>query len=481
MDAGNWRVSASWNVPATAVSGVYIAKLTREDGTFGESHIIFVVRDDESHSDLLMQTSDTNWVAYSDYGGSSLYGNNFLPLGRAYEVSYNRPLTTRDRANTTFFFGAEYPMVRFLEPTGTTSAIPPASTPIAAARSCSSTRYSCPWGTTNTGRTSSAQCRGGARRGSEPGVLQRQRNVLEDTLGRQHSRPDDSLHTLVSYKETHDNAKTDPLDDVWTGTWRDPRFHRPTAAVPRMRSPVLFSRSTATALSAARSRSAPPTGRCDSGETRASPISLETNRRRVGDYVLGYEWDEDIDNGFRPDGLIHLSTTTANVSAYLQDYGSTYAAGTATHHLTLYRAASGALVFGAGTIQYSWGLDSFHDGQASNTDVALQQATVNLFADMGVQPTTLMQGPGGGRDVDRLRSARHDHYVADRGHDYFGWHLVHDPRNRAGLGRRARRCGRSLGRRRHDLASRRWPRELDLHLDSPLQWTGEYSHAGQRR
>ncbi len=108
--------------------------------------------------------------------------------------------------------------------------------------------------------------------------------------------------------------------------------------------------------------------------------------------MLGYEWDEDVDNGFRPDGLVQLSTTTANVSAYLQDYGSTYAPGTATHHMTLYRAPSGALVFGAGTIQYSWGLDSFHDGQASTPDVALQQATINLFADMGVQPTTLMHG-----------------------------------------------------------------------------------------
>ena len=30
-DCGNWAVSASWNVPATAVSGVYFAKLDRQD------------------------------------------------------------------------------------------------------------------------------------------------------------------------------------------------------------------------------------------------------------------------------------------------------------------------------------------------------------------------------------------------------------------------------------------------------------------
>ena len=48
LDCGNWAVSASWDVPADAVSGVYIAKLTRGD-TAGASHIPFVVRDDAEH------------------------------------------------------------------------------------------------------------------------------------------------------------------------------------------------------------------------------------------------------------------------------------------------------------------------------------------------------------------------------------------------------------------------------------------------
>src|SRR5262249_19772305 len=51
---------------------------------------------------------------------------------------------------------------------------------------------------------------------------------------------------------------------------------------------------------------------------------------------------------------------------------------------------SGALVFGAGTVQWSWGLDNGAGGgnAGGNVDAAMQQATVNLFADMGVQPTT---------------------------------------------------------------------------------------------
>ena len=60
-----------------------------------------------------------------------------------------------------------------------------------------------------------------------------------------------------------------------------------------------------------------------------------------------------------PDAAV--TTTVQRQSTSSQDYGSTYAPGTATHALTLYRHTSGALVFGAGTVQWSWGLDSNHD------------------------------------------------------------------------------------------------------------------------
>ena len=91
-DCGTWSVSASWAVPASAVSGVYIARLIRSD-TGGDSHIPFIVRNDGNTSQVLFQTSDTTWQAYNTYGGSGFYlgdGN-----GRAYKVSYNRPFNTR--------------------------------------------------------------------------------------------------------------------------------------------------------------------------------------------------------------------------------------------------------------------------------------------------------------------------------------------------------------------------------------------------
>ena len=74
-DCGNWSQSASWGVPADAVSGIYLAKLVRNDNG-GASHIVFVVRNDDGHSDLLFQTSDTTWQAYNGYAGNSLYNGD---------------------------------------------------------------------------------------------------------------------------------------------------------------------------------------------------------------------------------------------------------------------------------------------------------------------------------------------------------------------------------------------------------------------
>ena len=108
---------------------------------------------------------------------------------------------------------------------------------------------------------------------------------------------------------------------------------------------------------------------------------------------LGYEWDEDLDNGARPAGLMHLSDTTVAGVEKIVDNGATVGIGTATHHLAMYRHASGALVFGAGTVQWSWGLDGAHDNGATSPDQAMQQATITLLADMGAQPRRCSSAP----------------------------------------------------------------------------------------
>src|SRR5258708_32005850 len=71
IDCGNWAISASGTVPSPTTPGIYFAKLVRLDN--GEaSPLIFVVRNDSSHSDILVQASDTTWQAYNNYGGERL-------------------------------------------------------------------------------------------------------------------------------------------------------------------------------------------------------------------------------------------------------------------------------------------------------------------------------------------------------------------------------------------------------------------------
>ena len=195
------------------------------------------------------------------------------------------------------------------------------------------------------------------------------------------------------------------MPDVWTGTWRDSRSFNPKGPQP-------VNALTGTIFTVNAWRNDPIIVPAEYAQLRfwrhTDVARLEPGERAVllkG--LLGHEWDEDLDNGFRPPGLFRLSETTIDNVPYVQDCGSVFDSGTATHHLTLYRHASGALVFGAGTVQWAWGLDAHHDTETGvppervneNTtrvgvdpngpDRNVRQATVNLFADMGVQPATL--------------------------------------------------------------------------------------------
>ena len=407
VDCGNWAVSASWQVPATATSGVYFAHLIRSD-TGGDSHVVFIVRNDASHSAIMYQTADETWQAYNYYGGGSLYGQNkpaFDLTDRSYKVSYNRPFLTRGFAQEwdTWIFGAEFAMIQWLESNGYDVTY---FTGIDAARSGSLIKNHKVYMDSGHDEYWSGPQRTNVQAARDAGVnlaffsgntmfwKTRWENSIDGA-----NTPN---RTLVCYKETLAFAKLDPQDPpVWTGTFRDPSFSPPADGgnpenslvgslfmvngtgddndgslrikVPAADGKMRFWRNTAVATQS-------------DGATYSLPAA-----------TLGYEWDLDVDNGSRPAGAFQLSTATYNLTSdYLLDYGATYGAGTATHHLMMYRAPSGALVFSSASIDWSWGLNSNHDNlfgfATPNPDKNMQQATVNLFADMGVQATTPQAG-----------------------------------------------------------------------------------------
>lgn len=418
VDAGNWSVTASWAVPATAVSGIYFGKVIRED-TGGASLIYFIVRDDDGQSDVIFQTSDTTWQAYNDWGGNSLYtgSSNVNPktsfYPRAVAVSYNRPLSLRDTYGGLGSFNdpmfAEYPMVRFMEQNGYNISY---TTDVDTDRRGSellehkvflSVGHDEYWSGNQRKNIEAARDAGvnlAFFTGNEGYWKVRWENSI-DASGA-------AYRTMVCYKETHAQAKTDPLPGVWTGQWRDPRFGPHDGGKPE---------NALTGQMFSVNRDSPELGAAiqvpaEYGKLRLwrnTTIATATTTTVLANNTLGYEWDEDVDNGQRPSGLFNLSRTTRNVPEKLVDTYSGFGApcpncggvanagcgcvvgtDTATHMLTQYRAPSGALVFGAGTVQWSWGLDGTHINGTSTPDKRMQQATVNLLADMKAQPASLM-------------------------------------------------------------------------------------------
>ncbi|MEO8260530.1 MAG: N,N-dimethylformamidase beta subunit family domain-containing protein [Acidobacteriota bacterium] len=420
-DCGNWSVSAVWTT-ANAVSGIYVAKVTRID-TGGSSHIVFIVRDDARKAEVLMQASDTTWQAYNQYGmqfggGGSFYcggpvsnaGTAYSCPARAVKVSYNRPIDTRDHDPQSFLFNAEYPMVRFLEANGYDvkywaaldtdrrgAELVGANRP----RAFLSVGHDEYWSGDQRQRVEEARNAGvnlAFFSGNELFWKTRYEPSIDGT-GTAH-------RTLVSYKETLSGAKIDPAVDgagqpIWTGTWRDPRFSPP-ADGGRPENALIGQIWTVNSGTSAITVPAAMAGLRLWQNTRVAALTAGA-AATLSPESLGYEWDEDLDNGFRPPGVFQLSATTVAGVEKIIDYGAVVGIGTATHHLTLYRHDSGALVFGAGTVQWSWGLDGVHDrgvDPASHVpDQAMQQATVTLLADMGAQPGSLQTGADPGRPL----------------------------------------------------------------------------------
>ena len=449
VDCGNWAVSASWQAPDDATSGIYFARLVREDPIEGwvkndafeptplpptgedslweapgfhavmrnplrearASHIYFVVRDDDGESDLLFQTSDLNWQAYNRYGGHSVYGRlnpERLRLHggppRAPKVSYNRPFENRHYRAVNMVFNSEYPMVRWLERNGYdvsyTSGVDTdrRGEELLEHKVFLSVGHDEYW-TGQQRRNVEAALAAGVHLGffGSNDIFWKVR--WEPSI----DGSEQPYRTFVTYKESQDHRKLDPVE--WTGLFRDHRSINPEGPWPA-------NALTGTLFTVNAWRNDPLMVDAEFADLRFWR-NTEVARLRPGERyvsikgILGHEWDSDIDNGFRPPGLFRLSATTIDNLQYCVHPGRGCETGSATHNAVLYRHESGALVFDTGTLQWPWGLDAHHDTETgvpperqngmdtrvgvdpNGPDRVLQQATLNVFADMGVQPATI--------------------------------------------------------------------------------------------
>jgi len=389
-DCANWTVTATWNVPSDAVSGVYLAELDQTDGK-GLMPYPFVVTNPSSHSNIVVQTSDQTWQAYNMYGGDDLYqGNGPAPDGRAYAVSYNRPLNV---SGSNGIFGSEYPMLQWLERNGYDVSylsgvdVSTQGSLLLNHKVFMSSGHDEYWNQAQWDAVTAAK-HAGVNLAFFAG-----NDVFWKTRLAASNVDSAANRTVVSYKMTKmEFPQPDGIADPsgqWTGTWMDPAGAGIGGNLPQNQlTGTLFDVNgyNAEAITVAYPYS---TDRLWRNTQAASLQPGQTYTMQTG--TLGYEWDSDVQNSVRPSGEIDMSSTTVNLTngTLLKDYGNVYGNGTATHSLTEYRDPSGALVFSSGTVQWAWGLGTTHFDLATNEDPVQEQATVNLLADMGVQPVTL--------------------------------------------------------------------------------------------
>lgn len=130
LDSATGMVTAPWSssytlqIPNSWTSGVYLAKLTNANGY--SNYIIFIVRDDNNSADFLYQHAITTSQAYNNFPdngvlGKSLYsynsvdGNTVVGNRRAVKVSFDRPYNGDGDG---LFLKWEYYMVQWMEKEG---------------------------------------------------------------------------------------------------------------------------------------------------------------------------------------------------------------------------------------------------------------------------------------------------------------------------------------------------------------------------
>jgi hypothetical protein len=334
----NWQPSFSLTVLPNWVTGLYVAKLTTREGR--EAYIHFTVTGNQ-YATYLATIPDLTTEAYDDWGGYSLYHGPDQKFGdRALMVSLNRPAL-----GWRFAYGAGLSTVldaiRWFERNGYnmsyTSNVEISEHPavIFSHRAYISLGHDEYW--TLTMRNWVEQARDSGIGLAFLGANAAYWNVRLQPDSRSHAD-----RIIVCYK----SAVLDPFygkdnADV-TVEWRSAPLLRPeNALIGEMYASWNY----------------PPRGFpwYPSYATRADPLGLMSGtglRSGIG-YgcnIVGYEWDQVIDNGATPPGLhILAASPTITFNGYFGESDTVY-----------YIAKSGAFVFASGSIYFAYALDNLH-------------------------------------------------------------------------------------------------------------------------
>jgi hypothetical protein len=347
----NWTVTDQLRVPTDWVSGYYLAMFVATAGSAaGQTGFTpFVVQAPVGdRSPILVIVPTNTWEAYNPWGGPSLY-----PKPEAVKVSFNRPYTYRD------LFEWEYPLLRFLERSGydlsyaTDDDVDRDPGILLAHRLVIAAGHGEYWTLGERRALEAARSRGVnlAFMGANDGYWQ--------------IRYEDADRTIVAYKYWPDPERRPALKTI---RFRDLRPPQPECELMGEQYRTDFTSS--------------EDGRYFNYRVTAAgardPWLRGTGLRRGSSLpgIVALEFDSVVPSCHVPAPRVLLHIRKGPFAA----------------DATRYRACSGSEVFDAGSLMFSWGLDSFRDPFYSPPDwpippgpiPALQRMMSNAIADMQV-------------------------------------------------------------------------------------------------
>jgi PKD domain len=348
-----WSPTDSLTVPSDWTSGYYLAVFRLTSGpSMGETGFApFIVQAPAGdHSAILVQVPTNTWLAYNTWGGEGVY-----TTPEAVKVSFNRPYNHR------LLFSWEYPLVRFLERGGwdvsyaTDDDVDADPSILLNHKLDMSAGHDEYW--TSVMRTGWEAARDAGVNLAFMGADDANWQV----------RYEDGRRTMVAYKYL-----TDPVTDPGQTTTMF-RFLNP----PRPECELMGVEFQGTVIPGTylpyTADAAVATDPWFAG-TGLTPGSVLTG-------LGGYEVDS-----VTPD--CHVPPVTPLLSYSGPPVTSNFN-GAPTHaDAARYTACSGAEVFSSGSLQFSWGLDSFRDPAYSTVDApesaALEQAMTRALSDLTV-------------------------------------------------------------------------------------------------
>ena len=355
IEAAGWPVTDVIPIGEEWTTGVYCARLILTTGEHAglDAMVPFVVRPAlGSVADVLVQQPVTTAQAYNDWGGKSLYPSNSSDGVEAVKVTFDRPYTAWGTANLNarWPFLWDYQLLRFLEREG-----------IDVAYTTDVDTHREPWSLVGHRLLITS--------GHDEYWTKEMRDAFDAALAEGANlacmgantaywqiRFEDSERTMVEYRQRI--ADPEPDRALKTEQFRDLDPPRPECLLWGVKYQDGMTRP-----------GLPPRDYQLEPKCLEHPWMQGTGFEHPATLagLVGYEWDA-IQRGLEPPGatiFFHYEDRTSNAD------------------MVAHEAPSGSVVFAAGSLQFSWGLDDWaHPGHA---DERLQRFVRNVLTDLSAR------------------------------------------------------------------------------------------------